>query len=575
MKEINILKNATQVFELTQEENNHFDNLSLGRLHSLKISEVYIPSEMNELYDYSNRQDEIQTLYDSIIEFGQLQPILVIEINGQYCIINGVLRYEAIIRLEKNEISAYVLEHTLEKGETSLKDLIVHSQIQKTKSAKEKIREFISILRIDSFDPNLLRDRNQRYEFLSKSLGKGWSRSNVILMMNVIKWTMVNGDHLNIVEQVFEGKILVSQAAFITESLARDDYNYEKEGESKILAKYLQGAFKKDKAISLIETFNYKRNEGYSEIEIYPIKTENYEIIHGSIEEVELPENMEIDVVFSSPIYYKLRRYGDDPNEMGWEATPKLYAKRLVDTLMKPYARLKESGSMFINLGETYEKGQCLAVIEHVVLEMVERGMFYVDRVIWKKDSNKPISNQNHRLQPSYEVVLHFAKSKNFYFNRFKIKKDITNFNISKGCKDYGWDGVNYYVPNFYKQLRNVLSENELHDIVTVQTNASRLKHVEGEEWHPATFSQMLPAVFLSTFCPKPTEEYVPLVFDPYSGISSSGSTALMMGYRYCGVELYQKNVETSKRVLFENSAEFDPRALDFLEAQKEYEFAA
>lgn len=546
-----------------------------GKIQTLNISEVFIPQEMKNLYDYTNRENEIDTLKTSIKEFGQLQPVLGVKENDKIFIINGVLRYEALIRLEKNEIDVILLDFNFEGENITLEDLIIHSQIQKVKTAQEKFREFVTILRIDSGDSNPLRDRNQRYNFLTTSLGKGWSRSNVILMMNVIKWTMVNGDELDIVNQVFEEKILVSQAAFAIATLAGDDYNYEKEAESKILTKYLQGAFGKDKALSLIDTFNYKRNEGYTEIDIYPIKSENYQIIHGSIEEIELPKDMEIDVVFSSPIYYKLRRYGDDPNEMGWEATPKLYAKRLVDTLMKPYSRLKESGSMFINLGETYDKGQCLAVIEHVVLEMVERGMFYVDRVIWKKDSNKPISNQNHRFQPSYEVVLHFAKSKNFYFNRFKIKKDITNFNIARGCKDYGWDGVNYYVPNFYKQLRNILSENELHDIVTVQTNSSRIKHIEGEEWHPATFSQMLPAIFLSTFCPKPTEDYTPLVFDPYSGIASTGSTSLMMGYRYCGVELYQNNVNTSKRVLSESLSEYHPLALEYLESQKEYELVA
>lgn len=242
---------------------------------------------------------------------------------------------------------------------------------------------------------------------------------------------------------------------------------------------------------------------------------------------------------------------------------------------MKPYSKLKDSGSMFVNLGESYDKGQCLAVIEHVVLEMIERGMFYVDRVIWKKDSNKPTSNQNHRFQPSYEVVLHFSKSKNFYFNRFKVKKDVASYAISKGCKDYGNDEVTYHIPNFYKQLRTVLTENELHDIVEVQTNTSRIKHVEGEEFHPATFSQMLPAIFLATFCPKPTDNYTPLVFDPFTGISSCGSTSLMMGLKFCGVELYQNNVNTSKRVLAESLKEFEPRALYHIEADKEYELVA
>lgn len=541
----------------------------------LNISQVVIPQEMKNLYDYASRTLEVDTLKSSIDEFTQIEPITVVEVDQQFYVINGVLRLTALLCLEKNEINANVLNIDTTAEDFSLCDLIVHTQIKKEKTAKEKKREFISILRLENGDENPLRDRNKRYDFLSTSLGKGWSRSNVIMMMNIITWTMKNGDPLNIVERVFSGEILISQASYVVETLAREDYSYKKEEESNILSKFLAGHFKKDKADSLIDTFNYKRNEGFTEIEVYPIKTDNYEIIQGSIEEIELPEDMQLDVIFSSPIYYKLRRYGDDPNEMGWEDTPSLYAKRLVDSLMKPYRRLKDTGNMFINLGETYDKGQCLAVIEHVVLEMVSRGMFYVDRIIWKKDSNKPISNQNHRFQPSYEVVLHFAKSKDFYFNRFKIKKDITDFSVSRGCKDYGWEGVNYYVPNFYKQLRTIMSENELRDIVTVQTNTSRIKHVEGEDWHPATFSQMLPAIFLATFCPKPTEDYTPLVFDPFNGIASTGSTALMMGYRYCGVELYQNNVNTSKRVLAESLKEYNSDAIFQIETQKEYELVA
>jgi hypothetical protein len=119
------------------------------------------------------------------------------------------------------------------------------------------------------------------------------------------------------------------------------------------------------------------------------------------------------------------------------------------------------------------------------------------------------------------------------------------------------------------------LSENELHDIVTVQTNSSRIKHVVGEHHHPATFSQMLPAIFLSTFCPKPTVDYKPLVFDPFLGGASCGRTALMMGYRFSGVELYEKNVETSKRILAESLQEFEPRALNQIEAEMVYELVA
>ena len=546
-----------------------------GKVQKLNISNVVIPQEMTNLYDYESRSLEIDTLKTSIEEFGQLEPITVLKFKGQFVITNGVLRYKAILCSNKNEINANVLDIDTDSEDFSLVDFIVHNQIQKVKTPKEKLREFISVLRLDTEDSNPLRDRNKRYDFLTSTMGKGWSRSNVILMMNVIKWTMNHGDGLKLVDQVFEDKIRVSEAAFAVEMLAREDYGYEDESESQILDKFLKGELKKERVESLVDDFKFKRNEGYTKIDVYPFKAEEYEVIHSSIEEVELPEDLEIDIVFTSPPYYKLRKYGADPNELGWEATPQLYAERLAVSLMKPYQRLKDTGSMFVNLGETYFNGECQGAIEHAVVEMKKRGMFFVDRIIWKKDSNKPISNQNHRFQPNYEVVLHFAKSKNYYFDRFRVKKDVADYKILRSCKENGSDGVNYHVPNFYKQLRTILSENELHDIVTVQTNYARIKHVEGEQYHPATFSQMLPAVFLSTFCPKPTEDYKPLVFDPFLGGASCGRTALMMGYRFSGVELYEENVETSKRILAESLQEFEPRALNHLEVDKEYQLVA
>lgn len=546
-----------------------------GNLLKLNISEVFVPKEISSLYDYDSRKLEIDTLKTSIHEFGQIEPITLVKLNGQYLIINGVLRYHAMVCLKKNEIEAKVLDVDTDAKDFSLSDLIVHTQIQKVKTAREKMREFISILRLDTGDSNPLRDRNKRYEFLTNLLGKGWSRSNVIQMMNVINWTSKHGDDLNLVEQVFGERIRVSEAAYSIEALSREDYGYEKEKDACILEKYLLGQIKKEKVDYYINQFNIKSKDHPTQIQTYPIKTNDYEIIHGSIEEVDLPESMELDVVFTSPIYYKLRRYGEDPNEMGWEETPQKYAERLANSLMKPFAKLKESGNMFVNLGESYEEGRCQAVIEHVVVEMVKRGMFYVDRIIWKKDDNKPNSNLNKRFLPNYEVILHFAKSSNYFFNRFKIKKDGKKGKLSKGCKDHGSNEVNYYVPNFYKQLRTILSENELHDIVSVQCKTARIKNIDGEEAHPATFSLMLPAIFLSTFCPMPTNDYKPLVFDPFNGISSTGRTALMMGLRFCGVELYEKNVNISKRILAESLNEFEPRAIKDLETFKEYELVA
>ncbi len=530
MKEKNLLKNVSQVFVLPLKD---------IRIHPEVLS-ISKPKKMDHI-EYTMEK------------YKQLMPVLGNLVDGTFYITDGVLRYEVAKKLGMPTLKC------LDSG-TIDKDVI---RVRMTSNQRSKM----SYMEMATYAEHTL-------GVIGKSQGK---KRNSWLGMEAIEdddnFGLAGKDRFQLTCHLLD---LPIKAASLRKLMAVKWFEDENPGNNfGIMSGLEEGNYKIDKAYQLVVDFNFKKNEGFTEIDLYPIKTENYEVIHGSIEDIILPENMEIDAIFTSPVYYKLRRYGDDPNEMGWEKTPQLYAERLVDSLMTPYNRLKETGSMFVNLGETYDKGRCLAVIEHVVIEMVKRGMFYVDRIIWKKDANKPISNQNHRFQPSYEVVLHFAKSKNYYFDRFRVKKDDIDYKISRGCKDYGWDGVNYFVPNFYKQLRTVLSENELHDIVTVQTNSSRIKHVVGEHHHPATFSQMLPAIFLSTFCPKPTVDYKPLVFDPFLGGASCGRTALMMGYRFSGVELYEKNVETSKRILAESLKEFEPRALNQIEAEMVYELVA
>jgi DNA modification methylase len=255
-----------------------------------------------------------------------------------------------------------------------------------------------------------------------------------------------------------------------------------------------------------------------------------------------------------------LVHYGDDPNELGWEKTPEEYVQRLCNILMKCYDRLKDTGSMFVNLGETYEDGQCLGVTDMLVLELRRRGVRFVDRIIWNKgSSSKPNRNNIKRLNNGYETILHFSKSKDYYFERFKIKSDKT-LKVSKGCKEKGSNKVGYHIPNNYKQFRSVLSENEVSNIISVQINRNRTKHTEGEEVHPAVFSNNLPVVPLLISTPKNRDS---VVMDPFMGSGSCGVTALQLGFKFVGVELYEKNIKTAERVMSEAQESFDESSLN------------
>lgn len=527
----------------------------------ININDVIVTDVTETLYDYSNRESEITSLMESISTRGQLQPIVVLQDGPKYIVIDGVLRLKSMIRLNLNVIDVIVIEF-VETDEFSLSDLIIHNQIRKQKTNLERLNEIRVLLRIDSENKNPLRDKEERVKLVSSLLGgKGWGRNNVFNLENILRWEKKSGSDLKLSEKVVTNEISINKGVETMRLIENPLFDREKERESKVIEGFLQGNYNAEKAVKLMGVYNKKKSEDPTLIKLYPKGKKNYTIIQGNIEETQLPEDLEIDTIFTSPPYYRLVKYGDDPNELGWEKTPEEYSVRLSNILMKCFEKLKDTGSMFVNLGETYENGECLGVTDLLIIELKRRGVKFVDRLIWKKDNNKPNPNRVKRLNPGYETILHFSKTKNYHFERFRIKSDKT-LKVSRGCKEKGSDSVKYHIPNNYDQFRNLLSENEVTNVLNVQIHRNRTKHIKGEEVHPATFSNNLPVIPLLITTPKNRQS---VVMDPFMGTGSCGVTALQLGFKFFGVELYEKSIRTAERILDEGQESFDEESMNSL----------
>jgi DNA modification methylase len=527
----------------------------------ININDVVISKLSESLYDYSNRESEITALAESIALIGQQQPITVVEKDTKYLIVDGVLRLRAMARLNLNEINAIVCEF-VSTDEFSLSDLIIHQQIRKHKTVHEKLNEVKTLLRIGTEDTNPYRDKEKRVSLISSLLGsKGWGRNNVFSLEKILRWELKNGSEHEISRKVISNELPVKKALEAIGLFENPLFDREKEKESKIVEGYLKGNYPAEKAVKLMGVYDTKKSEGHTVVKLYPKEEKNFSIIKGNIEEIQLPDDLEIDTIFTSPPYYRLVKYGDDPNELGWENTPDEYVNRLCDILMKGYRKLKNTGSMFVNLGETYEDGECLGITERVTLELIKRGVRFVDRIIWRKGSNQPNGNQVKRLNPGYETILFFSKTKDFHFERFRIASDKL-LGVARGCKEKGSNKRSYHIPNNYEQFRSVLSDNEVSNIIAVQINKNRTKHINGEEVHPATFTNNLPVIPLLISTPKNRKS---VVFDPFMGSGSCGVASLLLGFKFVGVELYDKNIKTAERILSGGQDEFDEDSLNSL----------
>jgi len=528
------------------------ETTSISMVKKVRVEDVVISDITKKLYDYSNRQDEINAVAESMKELGQLEPIMVIPEGNKYMILDGVIRLMALKSLKVNEADVIVEEFT-PTNEFSLTDFVIHHQIRKEKKTWEKLNEVRYILRIGSKDKNPARDKEKRVELVSKVLGeKGWKRNNVFSLENIIEWEDSSYHDLGLAQRLIANELKVNRANEAKRLVEENEFDVESEKESKIISGFLEGVFDKNQAQNLITSYYRKKDDTPTVIDMVA-GNDNFQLLFGDAETVELPEDLLIDTIFTSPPYYQLRKYGTNPNELGWEKTPDLFVRRLADILMRGYDRLKETGSMFVNIGESYDKGQSCAVIPRLTLELIKRGAILNDTIIWNKPQAKPASSKAKRLKNNYEVILHFVKSKNFYYEPLKIDlpRELRN---KKGCKEHFENKPSRHIPNKFPTVNNVLDDLTVGNFFTINTKNNRIITQKDEEEHPATFPWTLPLLPLLMSCPKDDKT---VVFDPFSGTSSTGVTALTLGFKFVGVELYEKNVETSKRVLRDHQKEF------------------
>jgi len=60
-----------------------------------------------------------------------------------------------------------------------------------------------------------------------------------------------------------------------------------------------------------------------------------------------------VDCIITSPPYFGLRRYAASDVQIGLEATPDAYVARLVDVFRECRRVLKDTGTLWLNIGDS------------------------------------------------------------------------------------------------------------------------------------------------------------------------------------------------------------------------------
>ncbi len=267
----------------------------------------------------------------------------------------------------------------------------------------------------------------------------------------------------------------------------------------------------------------------------------------------EIAEKSVQTVVISPPYGLGQRVYptgvmiGD---QLGSESTSEGYVDNsVVEYYAEVHRVLKDEGSLFINIADTYKGVSCL-VIHKLVIAMVDAGWHLAGEWTWKKSNPKPVGNIK-RLLPTTERILHFVKDpNNYFFREFKHWKQGELFGIQRGCNDAKSgdkkDKVKWSLKAPIKRFKDFLDEQDVQGVIEgASFNWAELKKIDPNFKHLAPFPAYLPILPILM-----TSKIGDTVLDIFMGTGTTAEVALQLGRNAIGYDTDPASIEFSKKRL-------------------------
>ena len=259
-----------------------------------------------------------------------------------------------------------------------------------------------------------------------------------------------------------------------------------------------------------------------------------------------------IDMCITSPPYWNMRDYGDK-NQLGLEYTTSEFIDNLYNVFHEIKRVLKDEGSLWINIRDTYSKGvkrcgvknKSLSMIpERLIIKLLDDGWILRNDIIWHKPNAMPDSCKN-RFTVDYEHLYFLTKKdKGYYFktqyepytSNIKSKKDNINNNNDKDKRSalieskmvrHGANGTTLNSPSKWSDKGRIKR-------TTWSINTKSYK-----EAHFATYPTELIECPIDAGCPE-----CGIVLDPFMGSGTTGVVAKKQGKHYVGIELNKEYIE-------------------------------
>lgn len=187
------------------------------------------------------------------------------------------------------------------------------------------------------------------------------------------------------------------------------------------------------------------------------IKGEALEVLSG------IPDGY-FDCAMTSPPYWSHREYSSAG--LGQEETFAEYIDDLCAVLVEAGRTLKPTGSLWLNIGDTYDTKKLLGIPWRVAIKLMdEHGFILRNDVIWHKVKGAP-DNSKDKLRNVHEHLFHFVKARSYYYDVDAIRQAPRQARVENGrvISATGVSGIRY---KRQIELSTALSEADKHNAMT------------------------------------------------------------------------------------------------------------
>lgn len=241
-------------------------------------------------------------------------------------------------------------------------------------------------------------------------------------------------------------------------------------------------------------------------------------------------DGVKVQTCVTSPPYFGLRDYGVD-GQIGLEETPEQFVAELVEVFRCVRDVLADDGTLWVNIGDSYDKSSASLHGIPWLLAFALRGDGWVwrGRNVWDKPNAMPEPVRS-RCASSHEFVLLFTKVKSgYYFDHEAIKEPAVS--------DHGsGNGFKRDARLTYRDADGARGNDKTWSGVGGMRNRRDVWRIPVKAYkgaHDATFPEALaePCILAGS---RPGD----IVLDPFMGSGTTAAVALKNGRQYVGCEL-------------------------------------